>query len=308
MKKQYKTSYKMYSAWNYELEIEDLNKASKDGWQLVKGGSFSSRFKYNPDICYRYQLDYQPNIEDMGRYIETFREQGWEYVNTTFNGWHYFRKLYDPALPEEQYEIFTDLSSIAEMNGRWVKPVTGLSVFMAIYVLIELAYFMWMPKLPTLITIFLFGFMLFVFVRAIFIMRNPDKRKNNPKDHILLAVFFATIILNCILTIAGIQLRPSHDGTFSADYFDPIPASYEDAVEWNTVTVTYPDNYYLDLEIEAESPVTLSILDENGESIYSVTETSYEISNKKIYLDKGIYQFYLSDFAGGKIEITADLD
>lgn len=308
MKKQYKRSYKMYSAWNYDLEIEDLNKASDEGWQLVSGGSFSSRFKYNPDVCYRYQLDYRPNIEDMGRYIETFREQGWEYVNTTFNGWHYFRKMYDPSLPADQYEIFTDRSSIEEMNGRWTKLATGLSAFMAIYILIELAYYIWQPKLPTLISILLFGFMLFVFVRAIIIMKNPDKKKSNPKDGILLATFFGTIILNCILTVVGVELRPSHDGTFSVDYFDPISASYEDAVEWNTINVAYSDNYYLDLKVETETPITLTILSEKDDTIYTITETSYEVSNKKLYLNKGVYTFYLSDFGGGKINITADLD
>ncbi len=195
MGKQHKTSYKMYSAWNYDLEIEDLNKASAEGWQLIKGGSFCSKFKYNPDICYRYQLDYQPHIEDMGRYIETFREQGWEYINNTFNGWHYFRKIYDPTLPEDHYEIFTDRASISEMNGRWAKLATGLSLFMAIYILIELSFYIWQPKLPTLITILLFGFMLFIFVRAILIMRNPDKKKRNPKDGILLAAFLGTVIL-----------------------------------------------------------------------------------------------------------------
>ena len=308
MGKQYKTSYKMYSAWNYDLEIEDLNKASAEGWQLVKGGCFSSKFKYNPDICYRYQMDYQPHIEDIGRYIETFREQGWEYINNTFNGWYYFRKIYDPTLPEDQYEIFTDRASISEMNGRWAKLATGLSLFMAIYILIELGFYIWQPKLPTLITILLFGFMLFVFVRAILIMRNPDKKKSNPKDGILLAAFFGTVILNCILTIVGVELRPSHNGTFAADYYDAIPASYEDAVHWNTIKVAYPDNYFLDLKVEAEKPITLTILNETGDAIYTLTETSYEISNKKLYLKKGEYDFYLSDFEGGKIDITADLD
>ena len=81
----YKNSYKMYSAWNYQKEVEDLNKASEQGWQLVRGGCFHSRFVKNPDVQFRYQLDFG-KIEDMGRYIETFREQGREYINSTFNG------------------------------------------------------------------------------------------------------------------------------------------------------------------------------------------------------------------------------
>ena len=40
MAKDRKTVWKMYSAWNYEKEIEDLNRASEQGWNLVKGRSF----------------------------------------------------------------------------------------------------------------------------------------------------------------------------------------------------------------------------------------------------------------------------
>ena len=105
---QYKRKFGIYSAWNYELEIEDLNRMSADGWQLIKGGGlFSNKFKRNTELQYRYQLDFQPNIEDKGRYIETFREQGWEYINSTFNGWHYFRKLFS-ELFLDQLVIFRD--------------------------------------------------------------------------------------------------------------------------------------------------------------------------------------------------------
>ena len=48
----------MYSAWNYMQEVEDLNKMSDEGWQLVRGGCFHSKLVKNPDIRYRYQLDY----------------------------------------------------------------------------------------------------------------------------------------------------------------------------------------------------------------------------------------------------------
>lgn len=73
MARQTKVSFGFYSAWNYQTEIEDLNRASEEGWQLVRGGCFHSRFVKNPHVRYRYQLDFG-KIEDMGRYIETFRE------------------------------------------------------------------------------------------------------------------------------------------------------------------------------------------------------------------------------------------
>ena len=35
--KKYRTTHKLYSAWNYEGEIEELNRMSEQGWQLVEG-------------------------------------------------------------------------------------------------------------------------------------------------------------------------------------------------------------------------------------------------------------------------------
>ena len=40
MAAKYKRSYRIDSAWNYQKEIEDLDRASEQGWQLVRGGCF----------------------------------------------------------------------------------------------------------------------------------------------------------------------------------------------------------------------------------------------------------------------------
>lgn len=308
MERQYKKSYKLYSAWNYELEIEDLNKASAEGWQLIKGGAFFSKFKRNPDIQYRYQLDYRPNIEDVGRYIETYREQGWEYINSTFNGWNYFRKLYDPALPESQYEIFTDRSSIAEMNNRWAKLAIGLSIFYAIYLCVLLAYFIWQPKLPTLVQFILHVVILIVVIRAICIMKNPDKSKSNRKDGIILTLFFASIIANAVISIGTVEARPHFNTVYAGEEIAMIPAALDEALSWYELEIKYSDNYYLDLKVDTASPITFSVVNEAGETIYTLTEQSFEKENLKLYLKRGNYTLYLSDFAGGRVNFTFEID
>lgn len=121
--------YKMYAAWEYEREEQDLNRYSKEGLQLVKGGSFSSLFRVDTSKCYIYQLDYNNNIEDMSRYIEVFAEQGWEYINSTANGWHYFRKLYEVGMNEDETRIYTDVFSLHEMENRWMRLLTIFAVF-----------------------------------------------------------------------------------------------------------------------------------------------------------------------------------
>ena len=117
--KKTKRTFKMFAAWDYEFEEKEYNRMSEQGWQLVSGGSFSQKYVYDDSVIYRYQLDYNNDVQDTARYEETFRDAGWERVNSTFNGWHIFRKAYDPALPEEEYEIYTDAQSRNEMLKRW---------------------------------------------------------------------------------------------------------------------------------------------------------------------------------------------
>ncbi len=138
MARQYKRVFKPFAVWNYREEVEYLNDASAKGWQLVRS-TFGTKFKWNPDVRYCYQTDYTGKIEDMGRYLETFREQGWEYVFSCM-GWHYFRKPYDPTLPESEYEIFTDRDSLNERNSRWIKRmaiVAALNGLIAVAMLVR---------------------------------------------------------------------------------------------------------------------------------------------------------------------------
>lgn len=113
------TSHKIYAVWEYEREIADLNERSIEGWQLEKGGCFCSTFVRNEDVRYVYQLDYAPNLENKEMYLSFFEEQGWEYMNSTFNGWHYFRKEYHKDMTKDEMEIYTDKESLVEMQKRF---------------------------------------------------------------------------------------------------------------------------------------------------------------------------------------------
>ncbi|MBQ1412696.1 MAG: DUF2812 domain-containing protein [Clostridia bacterium] len=117
--KKTKRTFKIFAAWDYEFEEQEYNRMSEQGWQLVNGGCFSQKYVFDDSVIYRYQLDYNNHITDMARYDETFRDAGWERVNSTANGWHVFRKAYDRNLPDEAYEIYTDEQSRTEMLTRW---------------------------------------------------------------------------------------------------------------------------------------------------------------------------------------------
>ena len=129
-------SYKMYPVWEYEDEERDLNEASKKGIQLVKGGCFHSVFKKDDSVSYYYQLDYNLGIKDVERYRESFEEQGWEYINSTFNGWHYFRKKKEEMQSEDDQHIYTDRESLFEMQNRWIRLLKGLEIFYVVFTIL----------------------------------------------------------------------------------------------------------------------------------------------------------------------------
>ena len=127
--KEFLTKYHVYFAWEAEEEEDDLNQASADGWQLTYGGCFHSRFRRDTAARYIYRLDYRAGIPDRAAYCQVFADQGWEYINSTFNGWHYFRKPYDPELPDSEYQIYTDRPSLAQMQNRWIRTSAVLGLF-----------------------------------------------------------------------------------------------------------------------------------------------------------------------------------
>lgn len=127
-----KVSHKLYGAWEYQEEMEDLNLFSQEGWQLEKGGCFHSVFVRDTAVRYIYQIDYAPGIQDKERYLELFTEQGWEYINATYNGWYYFRKEYREDMPEEEKEIYTDRKSLKEMQRRYMGLLTALMILLVV--------------------------------------------------------------------------------------------------------------------------------------------------------------------------------
>lgn len=122
------TSHKVYAAWEYKKEEQDLNEASKNGLQLIQGGCFHSKFRKDASVRYIYQLDYCMHPDNKARYIECFEDAGWTYINSTFNGWHYFRRPYEDGMNLEDVKIYTDKESLYEMENRWINMLRIFSV------------------------------------------------------------------------------------------------------------------------------------------------------------------------------------
>ena len=298
---EYKTRYKAYPAWNYENEIEELNELSAEGWQLVKAGNFHSKFVKDPDIRYRYQLDFR-SVEDMGRYIEIFREQGWEYVNSTYNNWHYFRKIYDPSLPESSYEIFTDRDSLKEMTGRWAKIAFAISAFTGILAIFNLVMLIITPKIPYLVQFLTMAIECAVLLRGGLIMNDPDSNRNRRGDSKLLCVFLIVLVLGCTASIVTTSM---HTHLYTSQTAGSMDIANTDE-QWNEFKVSLPDFYYVDLDIGSVSPVTVTIVDEDGETVFTKTSTDFHGEDMRLPLSRGTYRLLLSASSGFRAEFRID--
>lgn len=303
-----KAIIRMYSAWNYEKEIEDLNKLSTQGWQLEHGGCFCSSFVRNNGLRYIYQLDYQPGLKEMGRYLETYSEQGWEFVNRTFNGWYYFRKLYDPSLSAEEYEIFTDRASVKEMNSRWAKLALTMTILFGIMLMIEGIFCITAPTIPTYVLITAVGVEFIMFLRGYLIMKDPQKSKNDKHDSLRLAVVFAVLIIGLLTSSFLRTARPGDECRMNAEYYNPVKAGIDNGTILNTFKIEYTDRYYLDLEVKADSDVTFSITDGAGKTVFEKTGREYILSDVKLKLLPSEYKVIISDFAGGALNIEYDFE
>ena len=292
MSMQYKRSFKAYPAWDYQSEIDELNRQSEQGWQLIRGGCFGSKFVKNPEVRYRYQLDFR-RIEDKARYIETFREQGWEYVDSTFNGWHFFRKLYDPALPEEEYEIFTDRESLNEMRRRWTRFAMGVGIVLGLAALWLGVRLVMMPHWPALAMFLMFAVESVFLLRGVFLLRKPGDARHRG-EQALFAAFLAVLVLGCAATLTLTEQRPYQTMRMQTEEMsEPMIDN-----RWTSFSVRYRDNYYLDLEIEAEEPLTFAIFDEAGETVYTATGTSFAEKNIRLPLTRGVYEFSMTATSG----------
>ena len=304
MARKYKRLFNMYPAWDYRRELEELNRQSEQGWQLVRGGVFVNRFKRNSDIRYRYQIDFSGKVEDLGRYIETFREQGWEYIRTTFNGWSYFRKPWDPSLPEEQYEIFTDQASLREMTGRWIKLVGILTAIVAAFLAIYTVRLVLMPNLPALVRFLVFLLETAFLVYGILCMRKSAQKQTLSGARSLWVPIFALLIIG---TVGAIYLETHHhrfNSRFVADEMSDISGGMENVFQWGSFDVLYTDNYYLDLSITADSSICFTLVDDSDTVIYTVTDTNVNVSNLKLHLEKGQYYMYYSYYESGGFDAT----
>ena len=120
--------------------------------------------------------------------------------------------------------------------------------------------------------------------------------------------FFVWGILGGIINFSLVEARPYCSwSNWSAEY-SQISADLDEATNWLPIQVKYPDNYNLDLKIDASSPLRVSFVDEDRNVLYTAKSSEFEEENIRLWLEKGNYSLYFSDFEGGSVYVDMSFE
>lgn len=291
---------RLYMAYDYDREEDYINKMSKKGWQLKKGGLFHHTYMKD-DTDYRYKLDYNMGVYANGqqeeRYFGMFKEQGWEHINSTFNGWHYFRKKYIPGTDEEEYKIYTDEESYSEMHKSFVRIVRVIQVpllLSTIYNIVLYAKYNMNHSLISAVFTLIGIIMLQVCISLMKrkqIGSNKNSRISRVTGYVLLAIYFALLAL-LLFNVFGEHYK------YKIEYEDSINQDTKDYE--TTINISDSATYNLDVECESERGVVEVKISKDNDIIYHVSGASFRVDNKKLHLEKGKHKieviYYLEDF------------
>lgn len=284
--KKTRTEHNIFAAWDYELELEALNQKSSDGWQLIRGGCFYSKYERDEGVQYRYQMDYHPRLENRMRYVETFREQGWEYINSTWNGWHFFRKPYNPSLPASEYEIYSDRPSREEMATRLSRVMAflcGLTLALSIVLTVLLVRKPEWARVGLLIEFLtLFSVTLTGWIRMRAVGRGMRPMRRFP-----IAVCIVLVILGYAMFIGCDAVKPG--------------LSLECGSFETTLAVRLPDCFYLTAASDGASSVRL--LDAQGGVVYETEGAALDAPEVRIPLSRGEYVLQVESAPGVQVSL-----
>lgn len=159
-----RTLRRPFAPWYHEREIALFEDESCAGWHLTSRTRSKMEFAYDPNIRYRYAIDYRAGHRE-DRYLEFFADDGWELVGTVSDPyerrgivtyamppfrphpaegcWYIFRKRYDPTLPEEEYRV-SDERELLEKRDSLARTYTrhgiGFALTLPVPILLALLW------------------------------------------------------------------------------------------------------------------------------------------------------------------------
>lgn len=292
----------MFLAYDYDREEDYINSMSRKGWQLTKGGLLHHTYVKSEEE-FRYKLDFNNkvhfNIDEHDRYLSIYDEQGWEHINSTFNGWHYFRKKFDPELKDEDYYIYTDDSSLQEMLGRWNRIARIFQAAFLLFFFYYLFYYFINKSLLNFLAAFLTLSAAALFQVGILNMRAKrigSRVKPTLGSHggyLLTGALLLSVLVMLYLSCFGYYTDKIN---YSAK-IDLFSTGYSD-----TLKVAEDGPYKLDVKCKSEQGIILLQILRDSSVIYNAGGNNFKVTDKRISLEAGEYtvkaEYYPGDTKG----------
>ena len=303
--------WKGFTLWEADEEIAELNRQSEKGWQLIKGGIYDKLVR-DDSAVYRYQIDYHEKPDE--RYYETFGEQGWQYV-CKYNDFNYFRKPYDPSLPESEYEIYTDDESYRQSYKSLFRERILLAVLYAFVVSLNCINIFVKNMFSDAVNIFIgAAFMvcelMFIFIAVMVYkkMNNRDKKMGAMGKITKVGTFIALLMILATPWLIGIDNMHSDPLLCNMTWGASDPVTHE-----LDINVERTGKFRLDLDYTCgNGTLDVKIVDDEGNELFVQEPTAdCEIDDMPIRLKEGHYTMLVhvgEDEPSENVEFSAKID
>lgn len=277
-----------FRPWYWEAELKEMDAASAQGWQLTARTKKTIEYEYAPAVRYRYAMDYRFGHREE-QYLPLFTDAGWEPVSwlgnkeDSFEGrWYFFHKVYDPELPEEEYQIATDAESQKAMRERFVTGIRtaqgGAHLLYRFLVILPatmaLALFSGITLEVIAMVLFACGALVLEWYRKQCILRlHPEKPG---KSAHCCQIVLGLVIPALIVTSAAFSLRAE---TLT---FFPAPAA------GCAFRVYVPNLYTVKMGANTETDNTFTLYSEDGTVLRSASGTGTVLQDT-LFLTPGTY-------------------
>lgn len=261
-----------YAVWECEKEAARLTEYSAKGWHAETVHLFGATLRRDESVRYVYQGDRRAEIADE-RYFDTYRELGWEFVDSC-NRCYYFRKPYDEKAPAEEYELYSDAETIAD-NFRC--DVRAFGILTAVYGLLTLMNIIDAVRAPSVFHIAGAVSMSLFTVIFLLIALSMRRRMKNGKSGLLSG---GAMMLLTLLALLVALLPVRAEKVFAREYlytnmswgaYENPDAPDEPASDSLDFTVEKDGECLVDVEINcAQGTVGLELVDSEGNICYNI--------------------------------------
>ncbi len=299
-----------FGMWEIKEIAKYFDRMSAEGWQVKKVGAFTIHFTRDTTVRYRHQVDCHSGAAD-SRYLSAFTEQGWEHIKGFESGLKYFRKPYDPALPESEYEIYTDEQSYKEMLDKSIKRQVGLTItyfcIALMYSIVGMCNGLDAKSMDFLGMLYYADGVMFLICAILFLTtaiqlgRLKKGKKTNIKGSTVNTLSYIACALFLVFVIGGGVVALSRNVRTRLDTniaIGEVVEQYNDTLNFSIDKTGY---YYLDLDMEAEKgSVGVEIKNADGEVVFDAETVNgkYSVDDECIRFTEGDYTAELTAPAG----------